>query len=66
MCSKLEYIAARCSDKKEVIYMVICRISKEEHHDWAEEFIGLKKSKYVIEGEKDNEFDLENFQDDLE
>ena len=46
--------------------MVICRMSKEECYDWAEEFIGLKESEYVIEGEEDNEFDLEDFQDGLE
>ena len=46
--------------------MVICRISKEECCNWAKEFIGLKESEYTIEGEEDNEFDLEDFQDDLE
>ena len=66
MCGKPGHIAARCYDKKEVIYIVICRMSKEECYDWAEEFMGLKKSEYVIEGEEDNEFDLEDFQDDLE
>ena len=66
MCGKPGHIVARCSDKKEVIYMVICRMSKEKCYDWAEEFIGLKESEYVIEGEEDNEFDLEDFQDDLE
>ena len=45
--------------------MVICRMSKEEHCDWAKEFIGIKESEYVIEGEEDNKFNLEDFQDDL-
>ena len=45
--------------------MVICRMSKEEYCDWAKEFIGLKESEYVIEGEEDNKFNLEDFQDDL-
>ena len=64
--SKPGHITARCPDKKEVICMVICRVSKEEHHNWAEEFMGLKESEYAIEGEEDDEFDLEDFQDDLE
>ena len=46
--------------------MVIHGMSKEECHDWAEEFMGLKESEYAIEGEEDDEFDLEDFQDDLE
>ena len=64
--SKLGHVVARCPDKKKVICMVICRMSKEECYDWAKEFIGLKESEYVIEGEEDNKFNLENFQDDLE
>ena len=65
-CSKPGHITAKCPDKKEVICMVIHRMSKEEHCNQAEEFMGLKKSEYTIEGEEDDEFDLEDFQDDLE
>ena len=46
--------------------MVIRRVSKEEHRNWAEKFMGLKKSEYAIEGEEDDEFNLEDFQDNLE
>ena len=65
-CGKPGHIAMKCPNKKEVIHIVICRISKKECCDWAKEFMGLKESEYTIEGEEDNEFDLEDFQDDLE
>ena len=45
--------------------MIIHRMLKKKYCDWAKEFMGLKESEYTIEGEEDNEFDLEDFQDDL-
>ena len=41
-------------------------MSKEEHHNWAEESMGLKEREYAIEGEEDDEFDLEDFQHNLD
>ena len=40
--------------------MIIHRMLKKKYCDWAKEFIGLKKSEYVIE-EKDNKVNLEDF-----
>ena len=50
--------------------MMIRRMSKEEHQDWAEEFAGLRESDFMIEGdpekEEEEELTLAGFHDDLE
>ena len=69
-CGKAGHIAAKCPERKELVRMMIRRMSKEERRDWAEEFAGLRESDFMIEGdpeeEEEEESTLEGFQDDLE